>query len=236
AKQGWYKAGSNWQYYKDGIALTGWHDDIPGWEGQWFYFDAISGTFVMQTGWLQIGNEFYYLNESGVMQTGWQFIAWSGGTDWFYFDDNGIMLRNTTTPDGYYVDENGRLSEPDTPSDDPSEPGEPAKQGWYKAGSNWQYYKDGKALTGWQNDIPGWEGQWFYFDAINGTGIMQTGWLQIGNEFYYLSESGVMQTGWQFIAWSDGADWFYFSESGLMLKNTTTPDGYYVDENGVWRS
>ncbi|MDO4731823.1 MAG: hypothetical protein Q4B14_06885, partial [Clostridia bacterium] len=161
-------------------------------------------------------------------------------------------------------------SEPDTPSDDPSsdepsEPGEPVgpvlRQGWYQAGNNWQYYKNGKALTGWQNDIPGWsgrwfyfdltttyaksgwvsdilgwEGQWFYFDAISGTCVMQTSWLQIGNEFYYLNESGIMQTGWQFIVWSGGTDWFYFDVNGLMLKNTTTPDGYYVDENGRWVS
>ena len=24
------------------------------------------------------------------------------------------------------------------------------------------------------------------------------------------------------------------NEDGWMLKDTTTPDGYYVDENGVW--
>ena len=26
---------------------------------------------------------------------------------WYYFDENGYMLADTTTPDGYYVDVNG---------------------------------------------------------------------------------------------------------------------------------
>jgi hypothetical protein len=27
---------------------------------------------------------------------------------------------------------------------------------------------------------------------------------------------------------------YYFDDNGYLLKNTTTPDGYHVDENGVW--
>jgi hypothetical protein len=32
---------------------------------------------------------------------------------------------------------------------------------------------------------------------------------------------------------SDGA-WYYFGSDGYLLTNTTTPDGYKVDANGVW--
>ena len=28
---------------------------------------------------------------------------------------------------------------------------------------------------------------------------------------------------------------YYFGEDGYILRNTTTPDGYAVDENGVWK-
>ena len=44
-----------------------------------------------------------------------------------------------------------------------------------------------------------------------------------------------MYTGWHEI---DGT-WYFFQEisdgkRGALLKNTTTPDGYQVDEKGAW--
>lgn len=44
---------------------------------------------------------------------------------------------------------------------------------------------------------------------------MMTGWNQIDGKWYYFS----MEEG---------------SENGMLLKNTTTPDGYKVDADGVW--
>ncbi|MCD8225191.1 MAG: hypothetical protein LUC99_10175 [Clostridiales bacterium] len=31
----------------------------------------------------------------------------------------------------------------------------------------------------------------------------------------------------------DGGDWFYLGSDGVLLTDTTTPDGYTVDENGI---
>lgn len=40
-----------------------------------------------------------------------------------------------------------------------------------------------------------------------------------------------MCTGWV----QDGGKWYYMDGSGVMLANTTTPDGkYWLDANGVW--
>ena len=39
-----------------------------------------------------------------------------------------------------------------------------------------------------------------------------------------------MRTGW--INWN-GA-YYYCGSDGAMLVNTYTPDGFYVDANGVW--
>ena len=36
--------------------------------------------------------------------------------------------------------------------------------------------------------------------------------------------------GWQYI----GGKYYYFNESGYMLENTTTPDGYRVGPDGAW--
>ena len=62
---GWVQDNGNWYYLNgDGVKLTGWHSDIPGWENNWFYFDSTTG--VMQTGWVQYGGDWYYLGETGA--------------------------------------------------------------------------------------------------------------------------------------------------------------------------
>lgn len=42
----------------------------------------------MQTGWLQLGNTWYYLDGNGAMLTGKQII---GGNVW-YFDRDGVWM------------------------------------------------------------------------------------------------------------------------------------------------
>ena len=32
----------------------------------------------------------------------------------------------------------------------------------------------------------------------------------------------------------NGEIWYYLGSNGAMLKNTYTPDGYYVDATGAW--
>lgn len=79
---------------------------------------------------------------------------------------------------------------------------------------------------------------WFLFDK---DGNMLTGWYTdaLGNIFYLNpaegSTQGSMMAGWVFI---DGA-YYYFNEKsdgtrGKLLRDTITPDGHYVDKNGVW--
>lgn len=100
--------------------------------------------------------------------------------------------------------------------------------------------KDLKAGLG-DNDKSVWVykyGDWYYFDI---SGSLKTGWFTTGDKYdengkrivetYYTDEKGRMQTGW--IQNTDGR-WYYLSESGALLTNTTTPDGFTVDENGTW--
>ena len=84
-----------------------------------------------------------------------------------------------------------------------------------------------------------WNGRsdWYHFGA---DGYMQVGWLEEDGYRYYLhgvsdGTMGHMYIGWHLI---DG-NWYYFNEvsdgtMGRLLVNTTTPDGYHVDANGVW--
>ena len=103
--KGWKKVGKNWYFMKktfpDYKAMqTGWIFD----EGRWYYL-AENG--VMKTGWREIGGKWYYLGQSGAMKTGWFFDP--DYNAWYYLhDENGDMLVNTTTPDGYYVGADGK--------------------------------------------------------------------------------------------------------------------------------
>lgn len=56
-------------------------------------------------------------------------------------------------------------------------------------------------------------------------------WKQDNVGWWYQNDDGSYPTNsWQEI---DGKQ-YYFGNDGYMLHDTTTPDGYYVDANGVW--
>ena len=92
-------AANNYNESKNATTLQGtWQRNATGW---WYAFS--DGTYVTSS-WKQIGGEWYYFNADGYMLVGWQNI----GGNWYYMDLNrGNMLSNTTTPDGYFVNESG---------------------------------------------------------------------------------------------------------------------------------
>ena len=71
-----------------------------------YYFDQNS---LMHIGWLTTADlKTYYFEvaktpDEGRMINGWKDID----SKWYYFNSNGELLRNITTPDGYSVDVNG---------------------------------------------------------------------------------------------------------------------------------
>jgi len=76
---------------------TGWIND----GGFWYYLNP-DGT--MAEGWLYEGDIWYYLDRTGVMATGWQEIDGA----WFYFDDYGRLYTNSYIDQRYFVDINGQ--------------------------------------------------------------------------------------------------------------------------------
>lgn len=83
---------------------------------------------------------------------------------------------------------------------------------WEQVNGRWYAFDEqGYLKTGFFYDA-GYDG-WFYVDENTG---MQTGWFQINGKWYYFKDV------------SDGT-------RGIMLRNQKTPDGYFVDENGVWK-
>ena len=129
---------------------------------------------------------------------------------WFYFKQDGTAAKNTWKDD-YYLKNDGTMASTEWVYDE-------SYGSWYYlkadgkyARNEWFYYKNG----------------WYY---LNETGAMEKGWLEVSNKWYYLDQDGKMETGWVQV---DGK-WYYLDESGALLTNTTTPDGYKVNGDGVW--
>ena len=101
-------------------------------------------------------------------------------------------------------------------------------QGWHQDKNGWIYTKeDGKPASDEWMTINGAE---YWFD---GNGYMATGWRHYtdGSYYYFAPESGAMVSG-QWV--EDGGNWYYLSSSGSLFTNGTTPDGYPVNEYGIW--
>ncbi len=99
-----------------------------------------------------------------------------------------------------------------------------SNDGWKKIDGNWVYCgEDGQTQTSWKQI----GASWYYF---NSDGIMVTGWVNSNGNWYYMHSVGSMAVGWTQV----GPSWFYFGANGAMLRDTVTPDGYTVNENGNW--
>lgn len=97
------------------------------------------------------------------------------------------------------------------------------KTGWVSVGGLWYYLSpSGEMKTGWIQD----QGKWYYLAA---SGHMKTGWIEDKSCWYYMEPDGSMKTGWREV----NGKWYYFDQTGKMLAESGTPDGHYVDRNGV---
>lgn len=94
------------------------------------------------------------------------------------------------------------------------------------------------------------DGKWYYFNDMNctATGVLALGdkmyyldtntaamfenqWLQMGDDWWYYGADGAaVKNSWI----SYNGKWYYMGADCKMLKSTTTPDGYYVNQNGEW--
>ncbi|WP_313186324.1 hypothetical protein [Lacrimispora sp.] len=93
---------------------------------------------------------------------------------------------------------------------------------WKQTGYGWWYDNGNGSYTAnnWQNI----NNTWYYF---NQDGYMRTGWIPVNGKWYYCNANGEMAHD----TWIDGK--YYVGTDGVMYVNTTTPDGYKVDGNGI---
>jgi len=113
-------------------------------------------------GWFSWNDKWTYLVKGKTVK-GWQYLNWSRGKNWFYFDDNGIMATGWQELD------------------------------WSKGHNWFYFDKeDGYMLTGWQTlDWRGGK-DIFYFMPDNGTMVENT-CIDINNKNYCFDENGILK-------------------------------------------
>ena len=141
-----------------------------------------------------------------------------------YTKPDGTPAKDEWVGDGkdwYHVDEDGKLS-----------------YDWYlEEGNTWYKLNKetgdrfGAALVGW--NFEPMDDRRYFFDPS--TTKMLTGWQNIDGKWYYFTKQNEAQTyfgnnrtGWKYDPTKPGKPY------GSLYQNENTPDGYQVDENGVW--
>lgn len=96
----WRLIGDKWYYYKNYVKQTGWIND-----GQSWYYLNQDGT--QYKGWLLLNNQYYYLlSTTGQMKTGWL----QAEDAWYYLNSDGTMAKDWIQVDGkYYYLLNGAM-------------------------------------------------------------------------------------------------------------------------------
>lgn len=127
----------------EGTVTSGWETDAAGQTR----YQKSDGTYISNS-WLTVDEKSYYM------------------------DNSGIMLTDTITPDGVYVNRKGEKT---------------------------------RYIPGWKQEDKGWR---------------------------YVMKNGLDASA-SWIQDTDGK-WYYFNMAGYMVSDVITPDGFYVDMNGVW--
>lgn len=84
-------------------------NSVSGWsalpDGKWAYIRA-DGTRA--TGWYEAGGRWYYSDAEGIMSTSAWIHSETETNVWYYVGEDGAMLTDSTTPDGYRVNSEGK--------------------------------------------------------------------------------------------------------------------------------
>jgi len=138
---------------------------------------SISSTFTSLAGkWKQDGDDWKYEEDNGINATnGWREI----NDNWYFFDNEGRMLRDTKTPDGYEVGKSGEWIKPN----DIIEPS--------SSGKVYIFDQKGK----WVNDNKIPEGEYVYYPDENADSVMgSSSWVSNFN-YVRIYKDDIINTG-----------------------------------------
>lgn len=106
-KTNWLKLDNQWFYLgKEGLMQTGWAEE----NGKTYYLVPGEGN-MLASQWMELEGNWYYLDSAGERAVGWKYIKTSNqrwaDKGWFYFGEDGVMWKNTITPDGFVLGSSG---------------------------------------------------------------------------------------------------------------------------------
>lgn len=258
-----YIDGEWYSFDGDGWLRVGWVRDRAPWgDWEWYwYHDRHDGRFGAQdTGWVQTGGYWYWLDEdSGVMCEGWldASVSGSGGSracleylayDFDYQNDDYYLhdadtARADGVPEGSMAGSRGagwaRTPDPETGGYAWCyfEGGGRLHQGWVHTGGRWYYMPDREGR--WVHDRIGYGGRMLDVDgktySFDGDGAMQVGWV------YQTPDGDARHYAWHYygpdgamlFGWQRiGRDWYYLGPTGEMVHDAWV-DGYYLSSSGA---
>ena len=126
------------------------------------YVNAAGEKVSYMPGWYKDGDNWRYIQKDGYYKAN----SWYQDIDgkYYYFNMGAAMAVNTTTPDGYYVDENGVWDGKDsTVAATEKNLGPGVDKGWESIDKGWKFRQDdGTYLTNaWRQDS---NGKWYYLN------------------------------------------------------------------------
>ena len=248
--EGWQFVQENGRtYYKKGeLKETYWRVI----DGKYYYFDSLSGEMVV--GWQYIPAPHKGVTIGSSLR---QDIAFR--PDWFYFGQDGVLqefvgkqvleAKTATNTNKHHGEQYDSPAEKRTYYFEDQRSYHTLKTGWIYDEGHWYYLQKsggfdarinsltvGEPVRGWAKDYSLLYDEeeikaapWYYLDPE--TGIMQTGWKQLGNKWYYLRSSGTMATGW----YQEGSTWYYLDEPNGDMKTGWQYLGnkwYYLRSSG----
>ena len=223
---------------------------------KWYYFGEYG---EMQTGLVKVNDVLYLYGHDGAYigaakGNGWNAIDGA----WYYVEDGDVVTDYFEVGNvGYYADDDGRMLKETTQYVSSASgtclfnsSGKRVRSGWYLMGGSW-YYVDPdteRIVSGKEYTIGGkkyyfdYSGRMkvsdtrnysdgkYHIDTIDKSGVitketeLKTGWAIADGSYYYFKD-GTPYDGWL---------GNYYISYGQMLRNTTTPDGYFVGQTGVY--
>ena len=210
-----YLSISGKMYYvqENGIVARGIVRTMNG-HGDLCAFDDTTGAQITQKGWLKKGTSYYWVREDGVLQTGWLLYD----DNWYWFDDNGVMMASgwkEINNNLYYFRSWGGIY----------------KNGFQSIGGNEYYFRSWGGV--YRNTFFTVKGKTYI--AQNDGSIYhasQTGWVQLGDQTYWINQDGSVQTGWLKLE----GKWYWLKADGTRAASewiTYDNNRYYFDGDGV---
>ncbi|MCY7101144.1 choline-binding protein CbpF [Streptococcus oralis] len=248
--EGWQFVQENGRtYYKKGdLKETYWRVI----DGKYYYFDPLSGEMVVGWQYIPAPHKGVTIGPSPRQDVAFR-------PDWFYFGQDGVLqefvgkqvleAKTATNTNKHHGEQYDSPAEKRVYYFEDQRSYHTLKTGWIYDEGHWYYLQKsggfdarinsltvGEPVRGWAKDYSLLYDEeeikaapWYYLDPE--TGIMQTGWKQLGNKWYYLRSSGTMATGW----YQEGSTWYYLDEPNGDMKTGWQYLGnkwYYLRSSG----